>query len=86
MLQRSEAQILLQMLVVSFPLKSRNSYLKTGGNEGHLARECPEAGGAPGGGSGWGGQGGGGYGGGGYSGGGGDRECYRCGGRGHIAR
>ncbi len=66
----------------------------SGGSQTHLARDCTEAGPVGGGGSGWGSAGGNGgsgwgstggnaYGGGG---GGGGRECYRCGGQGHIAR
>ena len=53
---------------------------------GHIARNCPEAGGYGGGGGGFGGQGG--YGGGGYGGGrgGGGQTCYSCGGYGHMSR
>jgi hypothetical protein len=55
----------------------------TGNGEGHIARDCPEAGPTGGaGGGGWGSGGGNSYGGGG----GGGRECYRCGETGHIAR
>jgi cellular nucleic acid-binding protein len=67
--------------------------MKSGGSQSHLARDCTEAGPVGGGGSGysaggnggsgWGSAGGNAYGGGG---GGGGRECYRCGGQGHIAR
>ncbi|KAH0828465.1 zinc knuckle domain protein [Fonsecaea pedrosoi] len=61
---------------------SRNTYIDslTGGNEGHFARDCPQAGPPGGAGGGWGSTGGNTYGGG------SSRECYRCGGQGHIAR
>lgn len=58
--------------------------IPTGGEAGHMARECPQNAGGPAGsgsGAGWGSGGGGGGGYGGQS-----RECYRCGGTGHIAR
>lgn len=90
MQQCSQTQVLLQVSVHNLNTKDSILIQWTGGSEGHLARECPDAPAAPGGGSGggWGGMsggGGGGYSGGGY-GGGSERECYRCGGRGHIAR
>ncbi|KAF4635778.1 hypothetical protein G7Y89_g2329 [Cudoniella acicularis] len=62
-----------------------------GGNQecykiGHIARNCPEAGGYGGGGGGFGGQQGG-YGGGGFGGGRqGGQTCYSCGGYGHMSR
>lgn len=47
-----------------------------GGSEDHLARECTQAGPAPGAGAGgWGGSGG-------FR----EKECYSCGGKGHFAR
>jgi len=67
------------------PTARPNKYSTLGGEAGHLARDCTQNAGGPtgsgmGGGSGWGSGGGGGYGGGPA------RECYRCGGTGHIAR
>jgi cellular nucleic acid-binding protein len=62
--------------------KHHNTDLCQCGEVGHIARNCPKAGGGYGGGFG----GGSGYSGGGYGGGNSQKTCYSCGGYGHMSR